>query len=120
MGHMIGYSLPILLVVNAINIVLFAKSKEYNILGKQVLNTFAFCIFACLIYLGLISLDIVSSIYSYVFLYMVFPYIFLLLLGYIFFLAKEKQLKKSKSIFRKMFFLLIMLTMGFILSHFFN
>jgi len=70
-------------------------------LGKQVLNTFAFCIVACLIYLGLISLDIVSSIYSYVFLYIVFPYIFLVVLGYILFLAKEKQLKKAKVFLEK-------------------
>ncbi|MDW5290835.1 hypothetical protein [Formosa sp. PL04] len=107
-GHIVGYLLPFVLALNAVNIFLFAKSKEYNILEKLVLGTLSFCIIACLIYLVSISLGIANPIYSYVFIYIVFPYIFLIFFGYIFFLIKERQFSKS-NFFSKMIFLLIIL-----------
>lgn len=116
LGYFIGYLLPLILGLNVINLILIAKKDEYFILKKNVVTTTKLCVITCLLYLLFLFLNIANPMYSYVFLYLIFPYIFIILLGYILFLIKKNQLKRFKNVFKTVLLWLLLLVLGFVLA----
>lgn len=120
LGYFIGYLLPLILVLNVIKMILIAKNKQYFLLKKNIITTIKLSVIACLLHLLLLFLNIANPMYSYVFLYLIFPYVVIILMGYIFFLVKEGQLKRFKNVFNTILFWLLILVLSFILYNFFR
>ena len=98
LGHLIGYILPVTLIVNSIFVFFLIREKEFKKVENNIINTLKISVISCLIFISLVRFEFVNSILGYVYLYVIFPYTALIFLIFSLILIKQQEI----SILKKM------------------
>lgn len=113
-GHLIGYLLPLILILNLIHLFLLFKEKLYNRIANNSLTITMFSIISFFIFLVLTKLELINPLLGYVFIYLVFPNMILVFLISLLILYRVDK-KIIRSLLKKSFIWLLILIIGIIL-----
>jgi len=115
-GHLIGYLLPLILILNLIHLFLLCKNKLYNRIINNSLTTTISSIISFFIFLLLTKLKLINPLLGYVFIYLVFPNMILVFLISMLTLYRSERRIIILNHFKKSFIWLLILIIGIILN----
>jgi hypothetical protein len=115
-GHLIGYLLPSILILNLIHLFLICKKKLYTKIITNSLTTTISSVISFFIFLFLTKLKLINPLLGYVFIYLVFPNMILVFLISILILYRGNKKIIIKNHFKKSFIWLLILIIGLILN----
>ncbi len=114
-GHLIGYLLPSILILNLIHLFSLCKEKLYNKITNNSLKTTIFSIISFFIFLLLTKLELINPLLGYVFIYLVFPNMLLVFLISLLILYRDDKII-IRNLLKKSFIWFLILIIGIILN----
>jgi hypothetical protein len=114
-GHLLGYLLPLILILNLIHLFSLWKEKLYNKITNNSLITTIFSIISLFIFIILTKLELINPLIVYVFIYLVLPNMILVFLISLLILYRGDK-KITRIFFKKSFIWLLILIIGLILN----
>jgi hypothetical protein len=115
-GHLIGYLLPLIMLINLIQLFLLCREKIYNKISKNSLTATIFSVISFFIFLILTKLKLINPLLGYVFVYLVFPNMILIFLISLIILHRDKKNIIFRNHLKKSFVWLLILIIGIILN----
>jgi len=115
-GHLIGYLLPLIMLINLIQLFLLCREKIYNKISKNSLTTTIFSVISFFIFLILTKLKLINPLLGYVFVYLVFPNMILIFLISLIILRRYKKNIIVRNHLKKSLIWLLILIIGIILN----
>jgi hypothetical protein len=115
MGHLIGYLLPLILILNLIHLFSLWKEKLYKKITKNSLTITIFSTIGLFTFLLLTKLELINPLLGHVFIYLVFPNMILVFLISLLILYRGDK-KITRNLLKKSFIWLLILIIGLILN----
>lgn len=114
-GHLIGYLLPLIFILNLIHLFSLFKEKLYNKITNNSITITILSIISFFIFILLTKLELINPLLGYVFIYLVFPNMILVfLISLLILYIGDKKI--IRSLLKKSFIWLLILIIGILLN----